>query len=57
VNKFRVVNDYGQPLVVYYYDDQRADRIGNEFRAESANGGPIQFFADDRIIESALTTE
>ena len=38
----------GNRLVVYH-DAQRPDRIGNEFRAERATNGPMQFFADDGV--------
>jgi hypothetical protein len=48
VNESKVVNDNGQPLVVYH-DAQRPDRIGDDFRAERATSGPMQFFADDGL--------
>ena len=48
MSESKVVNDNGQPLVVYH-DAQRPDLIGNEFRAERATGGPMQFFADDGV--------
>ncbi len=48
MSEFKVVIDNGQPLVVYH-DAQWPDRIGNEFRAERATGGPMQLFADDGV--------
>jgi hypothetical protein len=48
VNESKVVNDNEQPLVVYH-SARRPNRIGNEFRADRATSGPMQFFTDDRV--------